>query len=44
MILQSENIIKAYKDNTVLNGIDFNVNEGEVHAILGKTGLEKAHL
>lgn len=42
MIIEAKNIVKKYKDKTVLNGINFNVGSGEIHAILGKNGAGKS--
>ncbi|MDD2370935.1 MAG: ABC transporter ATP-binding protein [Firmicutes bacterium] len=42
MIINAQNIIKNYKNKAVLNGINFKVNEGEIHAILGKNGAGKS--
>lgn len=37
-----ENLVKKFGDNTVLKGIDFHVNEGEVVAIIGPSGSGKS--
>ena len=42
MILQAKDLKKSFKGKNVLNGLNFQVNEGEVHAILGKNGAGKS--
>ncbi len=37
-----EKLVKKFGDNTVLKGIDFQVNEGEVVAIIGPSGSGKS--
>ena len=44
MLLSVKNIKKSYKGNTVLNDISFDVEKGEVIAILGRSGCGKSTL
>ena len=37
-----EKLVKKFGDNTVLKGIDFQVNEGEAVAIIGPSGSGKS--
>jgi polar amino acid transport system ATP-binding protein len=44
MLLSVKNLKKAYKENTVLNDISFDVEKGEVISILGRSGCGKSTL
>lgn len=37
MQIQMKDIHKAFGSNQVLSGVDFDLREGEVHALMGKT-------
>lgn len=41
MILRAENIIKKYKSRTVVKGVSFNVQQGEIVGLLGPNGAGK---
>jgi lipopolysaccharide export system ATP-binding protein len=41
MILRTENIIKKYKNRTVVRGVSFEVNQGEIVGLLGPNGAGK---
>lgn len=41
MILRAENIIKKYKSRTVVKGVSFNVEQGEIVGLLGPNGAGK---
>lgn len=43
-MLKVKNVHKAFGDNTVLNGVDFEVNKGDVVVILGASGSGKTTL
>ncbi|MCE5285699.1 MAG: amino acid ABC transporter ATP-binding protein [Pelosinus sp.] len=44
MLLQLKNIRKSFKENIVLNDVSFDVEKGEVIAILGRSGCGKSTL
>lgn len=41
MILRAENLIKKYKQRTVVNDVSFNVGQGEIVGLLGPNGAGK---
>jgi lipopolysaccharide export system ATP-binding protein len=41
MILRAENLIKKYKQRTVVNNVSFNVKQGEIVGLLGPNGAGK---
>jgi lipopolysaccharide export system ATP-binding protein len=41
MILRAENIVKKYRNRTVVKGVSFNVNQGEIVGLLGPNGAGK---
>ena len=44
MILKAENLIKKYKQRTVVNDVSFEVNQGEIVGLLGPNGAGKTTL
>jgi ABC-type uncharacterized transport system ATPase subunit len=44
MLLEMEKITKKYGELTANDGIDFSLNEGEIHAIVGENGAGKTTL
>jgi ribose transport system ATP-binding protein len=43
-ILEMKSIVKAFGANTVLRGVDFDLRQGEVHALVGSNGAGKSTL
>ncbi len=41
MILRAENLVKKYKNRTVVKGVSVNVNQGEIVGLLGPNGAGK---
>ena len=41
MILRAENLVKKYKQRTVVNNVSFNVSQGEIVGLLGPNGAGK---
>ena len=41
MILRAENLVKKYKQRTVVNHVSFNVSQGEIVGLLGPNGAGK---
>ena len=37
-VLEMKGIVKSFSGQTVLHSVDFEVMEGEVHALIGETG------
>jgi phospholipid/cholesterol/gamma-HCH transport system ATP-binding protein len=41
-IIEFNNVVKRFGDKTVLNGVSFTLNEGEITTIIGKSGAGKS--
>ena len=41
-MIEVKNISKKFNNNVVLNGIDLNINKGDVVAIIGPSGTGKS--
>ena len=43
-MIEIKNVIKKYGENTALNNVSFNVNDGEIFAFIGHNGAGKTTL
>ncbi len=42
MIIEIKNLVKRYKDNYAVNGVDLSIEEGEIFGVLGPNGAGKS--